>query len=168
MDEDGKNRVQFLMMFDGKRFTEIVKDISDVQFEDIIAKLEAPEKNTDGNNMFIEFSVNIDVFEKRYWQEWVDKSIFQHHDGSGRPRATADEEDRLIIISVVTAPDSSLSTIRHENARPHVTRVAMNCLTACQTLPLPTRSPDLSSIEHVWDMKRRQLHLPRDVNDLAH
>ncbi|GFV85269.1 alkaline phosphatase, tissue-nonspecific isozyme [Trichonephila clavipes] len=27
----------------------------------------------------------------------------------------------------------------------------MNCLTAFQTLPWPTRSPYLSAIEHVWD-----------------
>ncbi|GFU79547.1 hypothetical protein TNCV_2844631 [Trichonephila clavipes] len=37
---------------------------------------------------------------------------FQRHNGSGRPRATEDWEDRLIVISTVTAPDSSLSTIR--------------------------------------------------------
>lgn len=35
----------------GKRLTEIVNDIADVQFDDIIAKLEAPKKKTDGNNM---------------------------------------------------------------------------------------------------------------------
>ncbi|GFV05277.1 hypothetical protein TNCV_224901 [Trichonephila clavipes] len=38
---------------------------------------------------------------------------FLHHDGSCRPRATADWEDRLIVRSAVTAPDSWLSTIRH-------------------------------------------------------
>ncbi|GFQ73567.1 hypothetical protein TNCT_662231 [Trichonephila clavata] len=65
LDEDGEIRVQFLTTIDGKRFTEIVNDISDVQFEDTIVKLEAPEKKTDGNNMFIEFSANIDVFEKK-------------------------------------------------------------------------------------------------------
>ncbi|GFU32080.1 transposable element Tcb1 transposase [Trichonephila clavipes] len=27
--------------------------------------------------------------------------------------------------------------------------------------------PDLSPIEHVWDMMGRQLHLPRNVDDLA-
>ncbi|GFW13243.1 hypothetical protein TNCV_4121411 [Trichonephila clavipes] len=37
---------------------------------------------------------------------------FQCHDGSGRPRATADREDRLIVRSAVAVPDSSLSTIR--------------------------------------------------------
>ncbi|GFV50215.1 HTH_Tnp_Tc3_2 domain-containing protein [Trichonephila clavipes] len=49
---------------------------------------------------------------KRCWQEWVDKGIFQRHNDCGRPRATADRKDRLIIRSAVTAPDSSLSTIR--------------------------------------------------------
>ncbi|GFX70693.1 transposable element Tcb1 transposase [Trichonephila clavipes] len=37
----------------------------------------------------------------------------------------------------------------------------------CQTLPCPARSPDLSPIEHVWDMKGRRLHLPGIVDDLA-
>ncbi|GFV14582.1 HTH_Tnp_Tc3_2 domain-containing protein [Trichonephila clavipes] len=36
----------------------------------------------------------------------------KRHEGSGRPRAAADREDRLIVKSAVTAPDSSLSTIR--------------------------------------------------------
>ncbi|GFS98492.1 HTH_Tnp_Tc3_2 domain-containing protein [Trichonephila clavipes] len=37
---------------------------------------------------------------------------FQRHDGSGQPRATEDREDRLIVRSAITAPYSSLSTIR--------------------------------------------------------
>ncbi|GFX67079.1 transposable element Tc1 transposase [Trichonephila clavipes] len=47
------------------------------------------------------------------------------------------------------------------------TRVVMNCLTACQTLPWSARSPDLTSIEHVWDMMGRWLHLPGNVDDLT-
>jgi len=47
----------------------------------------------------------------------------------------------------------------------HVARVAMNCLQACQTLPWPARSPDLSPIEHVWYMIGR--HLARNVDDLV-
>ncbi|GFX43637.1 uncharacterized protein TNCV_510861 [Trichonephila clavipes] len=50
---------------------------------------------------------------RRCWQEWVNNDRFQRHDGSGQPRATADREDRLTLRSAVTAPDSSLSTIRH-------------------------------------------------------
>ncbi|GFW61133.1 HTH_Tnp_Tc3_2 domain-containing protein [Trichonephila clavipes] len=41
-----------------------------------------------------------------------DSSGFQLHDGSGRSRVTADLEDRLIVRSAVTAPDSSLFAIR--------------------------------------------------------
>ncbi|GFW36381.1 transposable element Tcb1 transposase [Trichonephila clavipes] len=43
----------------------------------------------------------------------------------------------------------------------------MNYFTVFQTLPWPARSPDPSPIEHVWDMMRRQLHLPGNVDDLA-
>ncbi|GFV79394.1 hypothetical protein TNCV_1903661 [Trichonephila clavipes] len=49
---------------------------------------------------------------RKCWQEWVDSGRFQSHYGSGRPRATADREDRVIVRSAVTAPDSTLSTIR--------------------------------------------------------
>ncbi|GFV07632.1 transposable element Tc1 transposase [Trichonephila clavipes] len=38
---------------------------------------------------------------------------------------------------------------QQDNARPHTIRVAMNCLTACQTIPWSARSPDLSPIEYV-------------------
>ncbi|GFT78085.1 hypothetical protein TNCV_2820801 [Trichonephila clavipes] len=51
------------------------------------------------------------------------------------------------------------------NYIPHV--LLMNYLAACQTLPWPASSPDLSPIEHVWDMIRRRLHLPRNVDDLT-
>ncbi|GFY21970.1 HTH_Tnp_Tc3_2 domain-containing protein [Trichonephila clavipes] len=37
---------------------------------------------------------------------------FQRHDGSSRPRATADRKDRLTVRLAATAPDSSLSTTR--------------------------------------------------------
>ncbi|GFX15417.1 uncharacterized protein TNCV_3303461 [Trichonephila clavipes] len=53
-----------------------------------------------------------DVTIRRCWQEWVNNFRFQRHDGSGRPRAKADREDRLIVKSAVTAPNLLLSTIR--------------------------------------------------------
>ncbi|GFX97086.1 HTH_Tnp_Tc3_2 domain-containing protein [Trichonephila clavipes] len=49
---------------------------------------------------------------RRCWQDWVDNGRFQRHEGSGRSRAIADREDRLTVRSAVTAPDSSLSTVR--------------------------------------------------------
>ncbi|GFW74020.1 uncharacterized protein TNCV_545441 [Trichonephila clavipes] len=63
----------------------------------------------------------------------------KRHNGSGQPKAVADWEDRLITRSAVTAPDSSLSTIR-------------------------PRSLDLSPID---DMMGMRLHLPGNVDDLA-
>ncbi|GFS94215.1 transposable element Tc1 transposase [Trichonephila clavipes] len=55
-----------------------------------------------------------------------------------------------------------------DNTGPHTIRFDMNCLTACQTLPWPARSPDLSPIKHVWDMMGRRLHVPGNADDLAH
>ncbi|GFX68388.1 transposable element Tcb1 transposase [Trichonephila clavipes] len=54
-----------------------------------------------------------------------------------------------------------------DNARPHTVCVAMNCLTACQKLPWPAKSPDLCQIELAWDMVRRRLNLPGNTDDLA-
>ncbi|GFT98067.1 uncharacterized protein TNCV_3362731 [Trichonephila clavipes] len=50
-----------------------------------------------------------DAAIRRCWQEWVDSSRFQRHDGSGRPKATTDRDNRLTVRSAVTALDSSLS-----------------------------------------------------------
>ncbi|GFV25396.1 hypothetical protein TNCV_1146671 [Trichonephila clavipes] len=41
-----------------------------------------------------------------------------------------------------------------DNARPHTARIAMNCLTNYQSHSWSARSPDLSPIEHIWDMGR--------------
>ncbi|KFM68833.1 hypothetical protein X975_07143, partial [Stegodyphus mimosarum] len=53
-----------------------------------------------------------DAAIRRCWQEWVYNGRFQRHDGSCRPRSTTNREDRLIVRSAVTAPDSSLTKIR--------------------------------------------------------
>ncbi|GFV34857.1 HTH_Tnp_Tc3_2 domain-containing protein [Trichonephila clavipes] len=49
-----------------------------------------------------------DAAIRRCKQEWVDSGRFQHHGGSGHPRATADREDTFIVRSTVTMPDSLL------------------------------------------------------------
>ena len=64
IDEDGEVRVQFLKTIDGKLFVEVLNNVADVRYEDI-AKLEAPEKKINGNSTSIEFSMNIDIFEKK-------------------------------------------------------------------------------------------------------
>ncbi|GFU76281.1 HTH_Tnp_Tc3_2 domain-containing protein [Trichonephila clavipes] len=45
------------------------------------------------------------------WKREVDNGRFQSHDGSSQPRATADQEDRLIVISAAIALYSSLLII---------------------------------------------------------
>ncbi|GFV21518.1 transposable element Tc1 transposase [Trichonephila clavipes] len=56
---------------------------------------------------------------------------------------------------------------QQDKTRSHTARVAINCLTAYQTLLWPSKSSDPSPIEHVQYMMRRRLHLPGNVDDLA-
>jgi transposase len=48
---------------------------------------------------------------------------------------------------------------QQDNARPHIARLSMNFLQSnnVNTLPWPSRSPDLVPIEHVWDMLNRRI-----------
>ena len=61
------------------------------------------------------------------------------------------------------------SIYQQDNARPHTARVTTQFLQDAHVavLPWPARSPDLSPIEHVWDMIGRRLsalpHPPRDL-----
>ena len=55
---------------------------------------------------------------------------------------------------------------QQDNATPHTARISVDCLRAVDTVPWPARSPDLSPIEHVWDMLGRQIRAPRNVADL--
>ncbi|GFV24587.1 uncharacterized protein TNCV_1914491 [Trichonephila clavipes] len=48
------------------------------------------------NRRIIRHMGRSDAVIRRCRQEWVDNDRFQRHDGSGRPRATADQEDRLL------------------------------------------------------------------------
>ncbi|GFW99289.1 DDE_3 domain-containing protein [Trichonephila clavipes] len=44
---------------------------------------------------------------------------------------------------------------QQDNARPHTARVAEDFLRHFQTLPWPTRSPNFSPVEHVWNQLKR-------------
>ncbi|KFM63742.1 Transposable element Tcb2 transposase, partial [Stegodyphus mimosarum] len=41
---------------------------------------------------------------------------------------------------------------QHDNARPHTARISLKYLRAVDTLSWPAKSPDLSPIEHIWNM----------------
>ncbi|GFU64369.1 DDE_3 domain-containing protein [Trichonephila clavipes] len=55
---------------------------------------------------------------------------------------------------------------QQDNARPHTARVAQDFLRHIQTLPWPARSPEFSSVEHVWDQLKRQMPSCHSVHDL--
>ncbi|GFU28502.1 transposable element Tcb1 transposase [Trichonephila clavipes] len=63
--------------------------------------------------------------------------------------------------------DECSPDVVQDNAGPHTTRVSMNSLTACKTLPWSARSPDFSPIEHVWNKMGKRLYQPGNVDDLA-
>ncbi|UYV66550.1 Transposase [Cordylochernes scorpioides] len=58
---------------------------------------------------------------------------------------------------------------QQDNARPHTARISQQALQDVQMLPWPPYSPDLSPIEHVWDIIGRRLHAlpqPRSEGEL--
>ncbi|UYV72435.1 hypothetical protein LAZ67_9003122, partial [Cordylochernes scorpioides] len=58
---------------------------------------------------------------------------------------------------------------QQDNARPHTARISQQALQNVQMLPWPPYSPDLSPIEHVWDIIGRRLHSlpqPRSEDEL--
>ncbi|GFW83617.1 transposable element Tcb2 transposase [Trichonephila clavipes] len=56
---------------------------------------------------------------------------------------------------------------QQDNVRPHTARVAQDFLRHFQTLSWPARSPDLSHVEHVWDLLKRQMPSCLSKNSLV-
>ncbi|GFX21842.1 transposable element Tcb1 transposase [Trichonephila clavipes] len=50
--------------------------------------------------------------------------------------------------------------------RPHTARVSQDNLRTVTTLPWPTRFPDSSPIEHIWDHLGRRVGHPTSLNEL--
>ncbi|UYV76484.1 Transposase [Cordylochernes scorpioides] len=58
---------------------------------------------------------------------------------------------------------------QQDNARPHTARISQQAMQDVQMLPWSPYSPDLSPIEHVWDIIGRRLHAlpqPRSEDEL--
>ncbi|GFX74188.1 transposable element Tcb2 transposase [Trichonephila clavipes] len=58
------------------------------------------------------------------------------------------------------------AVFQQDNARPYTAMVSQYCLRTVTTLLLPTRSPDLSPIEHIWDYLGRQVGHLMSLNEL--
>ena len=75
------------------------------------------------------------------------------------------------IIESVVVPylqQHNTGIFQHDNARPHTARHTHNILHIhnVSVLQWPSRSPDLSPIEHLWDHFGRQVRERHDVNNI--
>ncbi|UYV64720.1 K02A2.6-like [Cordylochernes scorpioides] len=64
-----------------------------------------------------------DAAIRRCWQKWVNNGSMQRQDGSGRPRATTEREDRAIVRTAVAEPE--FTRLRERNLR---ARRPLRCL----------------------------------------
>ncbi|GFX88964.1 transposable element Tcb2 transposase [Trichonephila clavipes] len=55
---------------------------------------------------------------------------------------------------------------QQDNAQPHTARMSQNCLRTVTSLPWPARSPDLSSIEYIWDHLGQRVGHLTSLNEL--
>ncbi|GFW19514.1 transposable element Tcb2 transposase [Trichonephila clavipes] len=56
--------------------------------------------------------------------------------------------------------------MKQDSARPQTARVSQDYLRTVTTLPWPARSPDLSTIEPIWDHLERRVAHPTSLNEL--
>ncbi|UYV61708.1 hypothetical protein LAZ67_1006069 [Cordylochernes scorpioides] len=62
------------------------------------------------------------------------------------------------VLQPVTLQGVPNALYQQDNARPHTARISQQALQDVQMLPWPPYSPELSPIEHVWDIIGRRLH----------
>ncbi|UYV84223.1 hypothetical protein LAZ67_X001577 [Cordylochernes scorpioides] len=78
-----------------------------------------------------------DAAIRRCWQKWVNNGSMQRQDGSGRPRATTEREDRAIVRMAVAAPESTLSTIQRVTGT-QVSKMTINRRPRAESKSSPT------------------------------
>ncbi|GFX55034.1 transposable element Tcb2 transposase [Trichonephila clavipes] len=55
---------------------------------------------------------------------------------------------------------------QQDNARPHTATMSQDCLCHIKTLPRPVRSPNVSSIENIWDHLGWKIEQPTSLVEL--
>ncbi|UYV82905.1 tnxb [Cordylochernes scorpioides] len=121
----------------------------------------------------------------RLWRRWLEQGNVAIYRNVGATRVTSARVDRRILRQAVAAPqatctailqhvqdtlDHSISTrtisrrlgvpnalYQQDNARQHTARISQQALKDVQMLPWPPYSPELSPIEHVWDIIGRHI-----------
>ncbi|GFY00894.1 transposable element Tc1 transposase [Trichonephila clavipes] len=101
------------------------------------------------------FSLSADYHRTRVWRRTV---VLQ---GTLTARRYVDDILTPIVLPMLSSHPGAI--YQQDNARPHTARLSQQCLQGYDVLPWPTRSPDLSPIENVWDALGRQLQPSRDT-----
>ncbi|GFU99717.1 transposable element Tcb2 transposase [Trichonephila clavipes] len=91
---------------------------------------------------------------------WDTRSSLVVLQGTLTARRYVDDILTPIVLPMLSSHPGAI--YQQDNARPHTARLSQQCLQGYDVLPWPTRSPDLSPIENVWDALGRQLQpIPR-------
>ncbi|UYV63766.1 K02A2.6-like, partial [Cordylochernes scorpioides] len=84
------------------------------------------------------------------------RSPLLHIQGTMTAQRYVDDVLRPVTLPYLQGVPNAL--YQQDNARPHTARISQQALQDVQMLPWPPYSPDLSPIEHVWDIIGRRLH----------
>ncbi|GFW45365.1 DDE_3 domain-containing protein [Trichonephila clavipes] len=107
-------------------------------------------------------SQNVTVWGAISWDTRSSLVVLQ---GTLTARRYVDDILTPIVLSMLSSHPGAI--YQQNNARPHTARLSQQCLQGYDVLLWPTRSPDLSPIENVWDALGRQLQPSRDTGELT-
>ncbi|UYV72108.1 hypothetical protein LAZ67_9001837 [Cordylochernes scorpioides] len=117
------------------------------------------------------FCLSSDSRRVRVWRRRGERSnpaaIVEHPNGTMTAQRYVDYVLRPVTLPYLQGVPNAL--YQQDNARPHTARISQQALQDVQMLPWPPYSPDLSPIEHVWDIIGRRLHAlpqPRSEDEL--
>ncbi|UYV74102.1 MAP4K1 [Cordylochernes scorpioides] len=100
---------------------------------------------------------------RRYFQTTPLRPVFDASSADSKKASATSSRNKK---SRMKSMDLDVEAMGHDNARPHTARVTMDYLQSCRTLPWPARLPDLSPIEHIWDVMGRRLQPSWNVDYL--